>query len=203
MDDFETINLDNKECKICKQETGEELISCILREKFPTSENNSSPTSCANEVETSFAHRVCLERWDTVMKNTFFPQPKKTWKDRLKGFISTGSSNISGTETWTPVAFSNVETPGSSDANDNRPIFESGTKGGMARSSGIAGHSVFSATKEAYRVENVGNREPEHGQCRTNKVRIRSVDSEDEDEKPAFIPSERKFIRHTRKQCKS
>ena len=45
MDDFETISLENKECKICKQETGEELISCILREEFSSADmDNVSPT---------------------------------------------------------------------------------------------------------------------------------------------------------------
>ena len=34
MDVFETINLDTQECKIRKQQTGEELISCILHEMF-------------------------------------------------------------------------------------------------------------------------------------------------------------------------
>ena len=38
MDDFETISLENKECKICKQETDEELIPCILREKFSSAD---------------------------------------------------------------------------------------------------------------------------------------------------------------------
>ena len=46
MDDFETISLEKKECKICKQETGEELISCILREKFSSADNVSPTGQC-------------------------------------------------------------------------------------------------------------------------------------------------------------
>lgn len=191
MDDFETISLENKECKICKQETGEELISCILREKFSTAENV-SPTS-PQAPETSFAHRVCLERWDEVMKNTFFPQPKKTWKDRIKGFISTGPSNNNATETWTPVVSSGVKPSDSS-----WPIFES-TKRGKARSPGTAAHSVFSESKEVYRVENAGNKESEYGPWRGTKVRICSVDSDDgEDERPADSTNDKKIVQHTR-----
>ena len=192
MDDFETINLDNKECKICKQETGEELISCILREKFYSPEN-ASPSS-SDEVETSFAHRVCLERWNAVMKNTFYPQQKKTWKDRFKGFISTGSSNNNAIETWTPVVLGNVER---SAANDDPTRFAS-KKREQARSLGTSGHSMFSESKEVYRVENVGIREPEFGQWRSNKVRICSVDSDDGDEK---IARDQKGFRHTREKC--
>ena len=199
MDDFETINLDNKECKICKQETGEELISCILREKFYSTEDVSPNSS--DEVETSFAHRVCLERWDAVMKNTFFPQQKKTWKDRIKGFISTGSSNNNAIETWTPVVLSNVER---SAANDD-PIRFASKKREQERSSGTSGHSMFSESKEVYRVENVGKRESEYGQWRSNKIRICSIDSDDEDDKPARplqLPRQ-KYVGHTREKCKS
>ena len=46
MDDFETISLENKECKIYKQETGEELISCILREEFSSADNVSPTGQC-------------------------------------------------------------------------------------------------------------------------------------------------------------
>jgi len=188
MDAFETINLNSKECRICKQETGEQLISCVLREKFSTGENI-SPTSRSNLTEPSFAHRVCLERWDTVMKNTYFPQPKKTWKDRIKDFISTGTSH-SGMKTWTTVE--------PSDANDNRPSIFDSLGREKARSSGISGRSLFSESKEAYRVENVGRRESDHGQWRRNKVRICSVDS-DGDEKPPF-PSEANTTRYTKEK---
>ncbi|XP_078380344.1 uncharacterized protein LOC144663322, partial [Oculina patagonica] len=71
-------------------------------------------------------------------------------------------------------------------------------KGKLPTSSNL-GHSVFSESKEAYRVEDVGNG---HGQWRKSKVRIRSIDLEDcEDEGPtAVLPStsERNFIRHSR-----
>ena len=200
MDEFETINLDSKECKICKQETGEELISCILRDKFSTEEKIISANSASSnerEGETSFAHRVCLERWDTVMKNTCFRQPKKTWKDRLKGFMTTGSANSNVTETWTPVILGD-----NSDANDNRPIFEP-TKREKGIFSGATGYSVFSASKEAYRVENVGDGGSEHDQWRTSKVRICSVDSDEEDERHAGeFASKRSVIRLTREKCK-
>ena len=195
MDDFETINLDNKECKICKQETGEELISCILREKFYSTTEDVSPNS-SDEVETSFAHRVCLERWDAVMKNTFFPQQKKTWKDRIKGFISTGSSNNNAIETWTPVVLDNVER---SAANDD-PIRFASKKREQERSSGTSGHSMFSESKEVYRV---GKRESEYGQWRSNKIRICSIDSDDEDDKPGRPFPRQKVVRHTREKCKS
>lgn len=197
MDEFETINLDSKECKICKQDTGEELISCILRDKFAAEEKSISSSSAGSnerERETSFAHRVCLERWDTVMKNTFFRQPKKTWKDRLKGFITTGSANNSETETWTPVILGNVE---HSDANDNRPIFEP-TKREKEIYSGTTGYSVFRTSKEAYRVENVGDGDSEHDQWRTNKVRICSVDSDEEAEEHAGVI---RFTREKLQEC--
>lgn len=196
MDEFETINLDVKECKICKQQTGEELISCILHEKLSSSGEDTSQSSCSNGVET-FAHRICLERWDAVMKSSFYPQPKKTWKDRIMGLINVGPvSNFQGSiETWTPV--------GHSDTADSRPscISSDEQKGKLPTSSNL-GHSVFSESKEAYRVEDVGNG---HGQWRKSKVRIRSVDLEDgENEEPTAVPttSERNFIRHTRSTCK-
>ena len=50
MDDFETISLEKKECKICKQETGEELISCILREKFSSADNASPTGQCKRKT---------------------------------------------------------------------------------------------------------------------------------------------------------
>ena len=50
MDDFETISLEKKECKICKQETGEELISCILREKFSSADNVSPTGQCKTQT---------------------------------------------------------------------------------------------------------------------------------------------------------
>lgn len=192
MDEFETINLDVKECKICKQQTGEELISCILHETYSSSGENTSQTSCSNGVET-FAHRICLERWDAVMKSSFYPQPKKTWKDRIMGLINVGPvSNFQGSiETWTSV--------GHSDMADSRP--SSDEQKGKLPTSSYLGHSVFSESKEAYRVEDVGN-----GQWRKSKVRIRSIDLEDcEDEEPtAVLPStsERNFIRHSRSTCK-
>ena len=195
MDEFETINLESRECKICKQETGEELISCILHNQFSTAEKSivfptDDGVSSIEEGEPSFAHRVCLERWDTVMKNTCFPQPKKTWKDRLKGFITTGSANNNVTETWTPVDY-NVR-PAS-----GRPIFECTTMPEKARSS----YSVFSESKEAYRVENVGERDTERGHCRRNKIRVCSVDLEDEDEER--VPSSKGSVFClTRTECK-
>lgn len=187
MDEFETINLDIKECKICKQQTGEELISCILHGTDGSSGVNNK-TSCSSGAET-FAHRICLERWEAVMKSSFYPlaQPKKTWRDRLKGLISAGqTSNMQGSniETCTPVG--NLDH--ADDADDNNwPI------------SSLTGHSVFSESKEAYRVEDVGNNQ---GQWRTNKVRIRSVDVEDSDEDQVTITSEHKLIRYTRSSCK-
>ena len=194
MDEFETINLNSRACKICKQETGEELISCILHNQFSTTEKSiifstDDSVSSIEEGEPSFAHRVCLERWDTVMKNTYFPQPKKTWKDRLKGFITTGSANNNVTETWTPVDY-NVG-PAS-----DRPIFESATKPEKARSS----YSVFSGSKEAYRVENVGERDTERDHWRRNKIRICSVDSEDEVEE-RVLSSKGRVFRRTRTEC--
>lgn len=189
MDEFETISLDTRECKICKQQTEEELISCVLHEKFPSSGENISQTGSSNGNEATFAHRICLERWDAVMKNTFYPQPKKTWKDRLKGLISAGQASV---ETWTPVTTSH-----SNDTLDdpNRTISTT------TRSYSTAtGHSVFRESKEAYRVAEVGHN---RGQWRTTKVRICSVDLEDSEkdqqntESP--VASEQcKFSRHTK-----
>ena len=53
MDDFETISLENNECKICKQETGEELISCILREEFSSADNVSPTGQCKTRLRTA------------------------------------------------------------------------------------------------------------------------------------------------------
>lgn len=192
MDEFETISLDSRECEICKQQTEEELISCVLHENFPSSRENISQTGSSNGNEATFAHRICLERWDAVMKNTFYPQPKKTWKDRLKGLISAGQASV---ETWTPVTTSH-----STDSLDdpNRTI-------STTRSySSATGHSVFRESKEAYRVAEVGHN---RGQWRTSKVRICSVDLEDSEkdqqntESP--VASEQcKFSRHTKSTCK-
>lgn len=188
MDDFETINLDNKQCKICNQETGEELIPCILRENF-SSGLNDSPTS-PRLPETSFVHRVCLERWDAIMKRTFFPETKKTWKDRVKGLISTRSTNNNETETWTPID-STLHVDG--DRSISKP-----TKRESVRSTRTSEHSVFSESRQAYRVENVGKRYSEHGEWRRSKVRICSVDSEDTEDKPHPFPSIETVSRHTR-----
>ena len=43
-----------------------------------------SPTSPV-ALETSFAHRVCLERWDAVMKIHFFHRQRKLGKIESKG----------------------------------------------------------------------------------------------------------------------
>ena len=198
MDEFETINLDTKECKICKQQTGEELISCILHEKFSSSEHQSSLYS--NGVE-AFAHRICLERWDAVMKSSFYPQQKKSWRDRIMGLINVGqASNQDSIETWTPVDHL--------DHTDDQHCSPSSFTGEQTKSDRQlpnAQQSVFSESKEAYRVEVVGN---EHGQWRKSKVRIRSVDLEDsevDENEPATavsISRERNFIRQTRSTCK-
>lgn len=195
MDEFETINLDIKECKICKQQTGEELISCILHENFSSSGENTSQSSCSNRAET-FAHRICLERWNAVMKSSFYPQPKKTWKDRIMGLINAGQASV---ETWTPVG--DLNHPDT--CADNRPSCMSSDEQKVTQlaAANDVGHSVFSESKEAYRVEDAGY---DHGQWRKSKVRIRSVDLEDiEHEQPAVpATSKRNFIRHTRSTCK-
>ena len=183
MDEFETINLDTQECKICKQQTGEELISCILYEMFSSRGSQSSSSSTGVEA---FAHRICLERWDAVMKSSFHPQLKKLWKDRIMGLINVGqASNQDSKETWTPTDHLDR-----ADEQTDRQL------------PGINGQQpVFSESKEAYRVEVIEN---EHGQWRKSKVRIRSVeleDSEVDDNEPAAavsISRERKFIWHTR-----
>ena len=88
-----------------------------------------------------------------------------------------------------------------SQINSSRPILDS-TKRGKARSTGAAGHPVFSESKEVYRVENAGNKEWEYGPWRGNKVRICSVDSDDgEDERPADSTNDQKIVQHTRAKC--
>lgn len=187
MDEFETINLDTQECKICKQQTGEELISCILHEMFPSSGSQSSSSSTGVEA---FAHRICLERWDAVMKSSFNPQQKKSWKERIMGLINVGqASNQGSIETWTPTDYLHP-----ADGQTDRQLPDITTQ-----------QSVFSESKEAYRVEVVEN---EHGQCRKSKVRIRSVELEDsefyENEPVAALSMsrERSFVQHTRSTCK-
>lgn len=186
MDEFETINLDTQECKICKQQTGEELISCILHEMLSSPGSQSSTSSTGVEA---FAHRICLERWDAVMKSSFHPQQKKSWKDRIMGLINVGqTSNQGSVETWTPTDHLDH-----ADEQTDRQL------------PGNAQQSVFTESKEAYRVEVVEN---EHGQWPKRKVRIRSVDFEDsevDDNEPVAavsISRERNFIRHTRSTCK-
>lgn len=187
MDEFETINLDTQECKICKQQTGEELISCILHEMFPSSGYQSSSSSAGVEA---FAHRICLERWDAVMKSSFNPQQKKSWKERIMGLINVGqASNQGSIETWTPTDHLDR-----ADGQTDRQLPDITTQ-----------QSVFSESKEAYRVEVVEN---EHGQCRKSKVRIRSVELEDsefhENEPDAALSNarERSFIQYARSTCK-
>ena len=167
MDDFETISLDSKECKICKQETSEELISCVLHDDFSKEGTSIQSALCG---ETSFAHQLCLERWDTVMRSCGPPAQKRTWKDRIKGLVSVGSSKANFPGTWTPVL--GVKTEFSKQ-------YASET---LWQHSEI-GHSRFVGTSEAYRVENVANINSE--EQRKNKVRIRSIDMEDE-EKPSY-----------------
>jgi len=188
MDDFETINLDTQECKICKQQTGEELISCILREMFPSPASQSSSSSTTG-VE-AFAHRICLERWDAVLKSSFYPQQKRSWKDRIMGLINVGqTSNQGSIETWKPT--------------DHLDHSDEQTD---TRLPGInAQHSVFTESKEAYHVEVIEN---DHGQWPKRKVRIRSVDLEENeagDNEPVAavsISRPQNFIQHTRSTCK-
>lgn len=195
MDEFETINLDIKECKICKQQTGEELISCILHESFASSTENTSRVSSSNGVET-FAHRICLERWDAVMKSSFYPQPKKTWKDRIMSLVTTGQASF---ETWNPVVYLDHANRSA----DNRPSCSDEQRNKVPKASQNVGHSVFHDSKEAYRVEDVGN---DHGQWRKSKVRICSVDLEEESEgeesTAVLATTERNSTRHTRSTCK-
>lgn len=171
------INLDTQECKICKQQTGEELISCILHEMF------SSPGSSPTGVE-AFAHRICLERWDAVMKSSFHPQQKKSWKDRIMSLINVKqASNQGSTETWTPT-----DHLGHAYKQTDRQL------------PGInAQQSVFTESKEAYRVEAVAD---DHGQWPKRKVRICSVDVEDSEvdhNEPVAVVS---ISQHTRSTCK-
>ena len=189
MDEFETINLDTQECKICKQQTGEELISCILHELFCSPGSQSSSSSTGSEA---FAHRICLERWDAVMKSSFHPQQKKSWKDRIMGLINVGqASNQGSRETWTPTGHLHH-----ADADEQTDRQLPGINSQV--------QSVFTDSKEPYRVEVVEN---EHGQWPKRKVRIRSVDLEDSevDGEPVAavsISGERNFVRHTRSTCK-
>lgn len=192
MDNFETISLDSKQCKICNQETGEELISCILGDKFSSGGNVSS--GVPKIQETSLAHRICLERWDAIMKRTFSPQRKKTWKDRVKGLVSTRSSNNNVAKTWTQVDFLDNAGDG------NRSILEPAKREIIKRSPWTSENSVFRESKEKYRVENVGKTETEFGEWRRSKVRICSVDADD-DEKEVIFPSTQTVTRHTRTKC--
>lgn len=176
MDEFETINLDTQECRICKQQTGEELISCILHEMF------SSPGSSPTGVE-AFAHRICLERWDAVMKSSFHPQQKKSWKDRIMGLINVRqASNQGSIETWTPTDH-----------------LDHAYKQTDRQLSGVdAQQSVFTESKEAYRLEVVAN---DHGEWPKRKVRVCSVDVDDSEvdhNEPVAAVS----IQHTRSTCK-
>ena len=187
MDEFETINLDTQECKICKQQTGEELISCILHEMFSNSGSQSSSSSIGVEA---FAHRICLERWDAVMKSSLHPQHKRSWKDRIMGLINVGQpSNQGSVETWTPTDHLDHA---DEQTDKQLPVIN-------------ARHSVFTESKEAYRVEVIEN---DHDQWPKRKVRIRSVDLEDsgvddnESVAAVTISRERNFIQHTRSTCK-
>ena len=186
MDEFETISLDTQECKICKQQTGEELISCILHESF---EMFSSPGSSPTIVE-AFAHRICLERWDAVMKSSFHPQQKKSWKDRIMGLVNVRQASTQGSiATWTPTDHldhaykpTDRQLPGTNSQ-----------------------QSVFTESKEAYRLEVVAD---DHGEWPKRKVRIRSVDVEDsevdhnEPVAAVSISRERNVVQHTRSTCK-
>lgn len=168
MDGFETISLESTECDICHQDTGEELISCVLNDRC-LRESENLKLSCSGNV--AKVHQSCLQKWESVMKNAIKPlqhQIKRTWKDRLKGLINTTSDGPELIETWAPVNQSRCR-----DCGDENLCVDIKT----AQNSRCQGASFL--TNEAYRVETLYRDE---NRTRGRKVRIKSIELEKEDD---------------------
>lgn len=173
MDGFDTISLESNTCDICNQDTGEELIDCILNDRcLQVRENSVDGTEPYKR-----AHKDCLDKWKTVIQATLTarcPSPKRTWKDRIKDLlIPHEESNVN--DTWLRVDVA----PKKRDSKqvENSKTVNLNSKQNNNKTSSQRHHFL---TNEVYRIERT---EDEVGSCeeRARKLRVRSVDKADED----------------------
>lgn len=173
MDGFDTISLESNTCDICNQDTGEELIDCILNDRCLQVREN----SVDGKEPYKRAHKDCLDKWKTVIQATLTarcPSPKRTWKDRIKDLlIPHEESNVN--DTWLRVDVA----PKKRDSKqvENSKTVNLNSKQNNNKMSSQRQHFL---TNEVYRIERT---EDEVGSCeeRARKLRVRSVDKADED----------------------
>lgn len=209
MDDheFDTICLDSNICDICNQDTGEELINCILNDRCLKVGDGTSSTLESTEPFKQ-AHKYCLDRWKSVIQSTLHPKcpsPKRSWKDKFKDLLNRNLENTSNFDAWVEVDnlksttetttttqfLGDSSTQSSSDINEN--------------SASITTKKNSFLTREEYRVEQL-NVDIEECRERGRKLRVRSVDIEDEDESPSnnhYGNLEREEKSWTKEQCKA
>lgn len=188
MEGFDTISLDSNICDICNQDTGEELISCILNDRcLQVGETSDASDETQPHKQ---AHKDCLDRWKSVVQSSFnskCPSPKRSWKDKLKDLINRNVESSSIFDAWVEVDSSKSSTSTRS-SNEIDPSQN-------ANSSDFNTRTNSFLTKEEYRVERV-NCNMEEFLERGRKLRVRSVDIEDEDEETS------KYCNHDRTQEK-
>jgi hypothetical protein len=178
MEGFDTISLESNSCDICEQDTGEELIDCILNDRcLQVSESSGGVEDDTNSEPHKRAHKDCLDKWKSVIQASLTsrcPSPKRSWKDKIKDLLNRNDeSNVS--DAWVQVECGPKISTG--DENSKTLNFKANSKQNNNRK--ISEKNNF-LTNEEYRIERT---EHEIGCCeeRARKLRVRSVDKEDED----------------------
>lgn len=173
MEGFDTICLDSNICDICNQDTGEELINCILNDRC-LQVGESSSNSDVNTEPYKQAHKDCLDKWKSVIQSTFnskCPSPKRSWKDKLKDLLNRNVEGASIFDAWVEVDSS--KSSSSNNPSDYHPSSHAKTSVPNTRNNNFL-------TNEEYRVERV-NDDLEECLERGRKLRVRSVDIEDDE----------------------
>ena len=165
MTEFVTISLESNQCDICEQETGEELVSCVVNDRCLRQGCDSN--SLGNYKR---AHRECLEKWESVMRNSMKPlgeQSKRTWKDKIKEFVNSNSGKCEERliETLAPSGRTELNSEGES--LKTITLAHSTEAGQLLRSKNRHTNKCSFLVDETYSIERVRD---------TRKVRVRSVD---------------------------
>ena len=177
MEGFDTISLDTQICDICNQDTGEELINCILNDRCL---QVGDCTSSAFDVAEPFkqAHKECLDKWKSVVQSTLnsrCPSPKRSWKDKLKDLLNRNVESSSIYDGWVEVD--------SSKSSSKNSVTVSNSAIRSNSTNVPSSNTINFLNKEQYRVEQVND---DIGECleRGRKLRVRSVDIEDDEDSP-------------------
>ncbi|XP_032241036.2 uncharacterized protein LOC116619867 [Nematostella vectensis] len=176
MEGFVSISLDSNICDICSQETGEEVVDVVVNDRWLRDAN------LENSNAYKRAHKDCLAKWESVVKSSIKPRcpsPKRTWKDKFRDLIN-HNDGMDLFDAWIAVG----------DEKKSEHINRSG-QNNLTTTTKHRNHEVALSpnynsnrknsflVKEAYRLERIKG--IEDCEERARKMRVRSVDLDDEE----------------------